>query len=218
MKVGAVALLSITGIHGISPAPSRPALVVLHHAGHFLVDRPCPLFIGRQSFRCPDCKLSDRAIQGDQWLWSQMSSQILGSQRLLTTSVLPACRLDDQGNLDRSLRSIDTNMEGLIAKTGVPANGDRDWDVDRDLMDCLVRVGLRQRHPGFKGLCIPGDVSDRRLIGQLKGSGFVRGRSDPESALEAKHTETTLRISGNRRRTPILSTSSVLVPGAQPVP
>src|SRR5208337_185412 len=66
--------LSITGIHGISPAPSRPALVVLHHDGHFLVDRPCPLFIGRQSFRCPDSKLSDRAIQEEQWLWSQMSS------------------------------------------------------------------------------------------------------------------------------------------------
>ena len=54
-----------------------------------------------------------------------MSSQILGSQRLLTSSVLPACRLDDQGNLDRSLRSIDTNMEGLVAKTGVPASDSR---------------------------------------------------------------------------------------------
>src|SRR5271166_5888989 len=189
MKVGAVASLSITGIHGISPAPSRPALVVLHHANHFLVDRPCPLFIGRQSFRCPDSKLSDRAIQGDQWLWSQMSSQILGSQRLLTTSVLPACRLDDQGNLDRSLRSIDTNMEGLVAKTGVPANGDRDRGVDRDEMDRLVRVGLWQRHPGFKGLCIPGDVSDRRLIGQLKGSGFERSLGPRVSLRSETHRD-----------------------------
>ena len=54
-----------------------------------------------------------------------MSSQILGSQRLLTSSVFLACRLDDQGNLDRSFRSIDTNMEGLVAKTGVPASDSR---------------------------------------------------------------------------------------------
>ncbi len=172
VEVGAVASLRVACIQSVSPAPARPALVVLQHTGHLFVDRPCLFFVGRQSLRCLDSKLVDRAIQGDQWLWLQLSSPILGAQRFVTTAVFPAGRLDDQGDLDRCLRSVDTNMKRLVTETRLSPDGDR--DADRDLMDRLIGVGLGQRHPGFEDLCVPGDVSDRRLIGQLKRSGFRR--------------------------------------------
>src|ERR1700722_4529842 len=90
------------------------------------------------------------------------------------TGVLPASRLDHHGDLDRCLRLIDTNMKRLITETEFSTDCDWDGTVDRDLMDRLVQVGLRQRHPGFESLRILRDVSDQSLIGQLEGSGPER--------------------------------------------
>src|SRR5262245_4056988 len=172
MEVSAVAPLRIAGVKGISPAPPNAALVIPHHAGHLVVDRPCLFFFGPQSLRCAGSQLPDWAIQGHEWFWRQLNPPILGAQRRSVTGVLPAGCLDDQRDLERRLGSIGMNMKRLVAEAGLTTESDRGRCVDQDLMNSLIQVRLRQRHPGIEGLRITGNVPNRRLVGQLKGSRF----------------------------------------------
>lgn len=178
MEVGAVASPGVAGEQGVATTPSRASLVISHHRRDPIVDRPSLLGVGPRSLRGLDGQIPDRTIQGDQRFGTQITAAVRGAQGLDGPAVLPAGRIDTQGDRDRSLRSLHPHMKAMVAELRFPA--DRQWagGVNVELVDRLVPVGLRQRQPEVEGLRTLGDASYGGAVVQGEGAGGQRGIFD----------------------------------------
>ena len=135
----------------------------------------------------PPGRATNGTIQRDQRLGLEILGSGFVAQNFVVPDVLPTSRLDDEryGHSNRGM--IDPDMNALITEPGFPSDGDSIRGVDRDPMDGLVPIGLRQRNPEVEDLRSDRNFLDGRPIGQLK----VRARicpSEPRRASDPRRS------------------------------
>jgi hypothetical protein len=108
-----------------------------------LVDRPRLLGVRVQTPRRLHGQRPDGAVERDQRLRLQVLGPIFVAQRPSRSGVLHPSGNHDESDDDLRPWQVDPDVEAVVTEPGLPPDRNRVRGVDREPMDVLIAVGLR---------------------------------------------------------------------------